>query len=314
MRDRGQEDETPTFTGRLQFRGPDGKPVREGHYDILVQSGGNSLRQGELDSPVLDISLCPFEPLMVMIRAPGFEETRFYDIVLKLDDVTPLVLKPADPVRFRLVTRDGQPVSLAKVRYFNRSKEKASVGPYPMSGLKGEVWATSDENGDVVLDTLQKFDPLDRKLGNNIYDFYIEPIELAPLFIGPIQAGDNLGEIRVGPFLEARGEIRGTPEELAAFAAEWDQPQPMQRGSGEVGWEYAESAKLEFQREGDNLTFHLTDLRPGKLRIVARFKQGGKPISHAYPRREPNEDDVVFEIDLQDSRDDLVVMSKGDKK
>jgi hypothetical protein len=139
---------------------------------------------------------------------------------------------------------------------------------------------------------------------------YKNPAGSFVLLIGPVQAGENLGEIKVGPFLETSGEIRGTPAELQAFAAKWEQPQPVKRGNGEHEWEYAESAKLETRLDGDKLTFHLTDLRPGKLRIVSRFKNGGKPVSHAYSKREPNEDDVVFEIDLQDSRDNLVVTSK----
>jgi hypothetical protein len=202
---------------------------------------------------------------------------------------------------------------MAEVRFFNRSKADASVGPYPTSGLHGDVWAASNVKGEVVLDMLQKFDPLDKKLGNNIYWFYIEPVAQAPLFIGPVEAGENLGDVVAGPFLEARGEIRGTPAELAAFSAEWDQPEPMKRGNREIGWHYAESAKLETQVDGDKLTFHLSSLRPGKLRIVSRFKTGGKPVSHVYSRREPNEDDVVFEVDLTDSRDDLVVTSQPPK-
>ena len=117
----------------------------------------------------------------------------------------------------------------------------------------------------------------------------------------------------MGSFLEAAGEVRGTPQELAAFSAEWDQPEPMLRGDGEVSWHYAESKPLEVRREGGKVTFSLSHLRPGKLRIVARFKAGGKPVSHVFSRREPNEDDVVFEIDLTESQDDLVVQNKGDK-
>ena len=104
--------------------------------------------------------------------------------------------------------------------------------------------------------------------------------------------------------------MRGTPEELAAFSAEWDQPEPMKRGNGEIGWYYAESTPVETKRDGDRLTFHLTGLRPGKLRVVSRFKRGGKPISHVYSRREPNEDDVVFEVDLSESRGDLVITNR----
>ena len=59
----------------------------------------------------------------------------------------------------------------------------------------------------VVLDTLQKSDLKDLRLVNNVYWFFIEPPGLAPLFIGPVQAGDNLGKITIGPLLEVRGEI-----------------------------------------------------------------------------------------------------------
>lgn len=314
VRDRRPEDDPPTFTARLEFRQPDGKRVEQGEFEVFVQSRGRSLLKGELQPAMsLVIPECPFERLMVKVRAPGFEETRFLDVDVQPKEVVPLTLTPAEKTRFRLVADGGKPVFGAAVRYFNRSKFDASSGPYPMEGLKGAVWATSNDNGEVVLDTLQKFDPLDKKLGNNIYHFYIEPVDLAPLFVGPLQAGQDLGEIRVGPFLEASGEVRGTAQELAAFSAEWDQPEPMLRGNGEVGWQYAESKPLEVRREGDKLVFNLSQLRPGKLRIVSRFKKGGKPVSHVYTRRDPNEDDVVFEIDLKVSRDDLVVRNMSHK-
>ena len=160
----------------------------------------------------------------------------------------------------------------------NLSSERRSVLQSQQGGSQRRSvsygWFERSRLGDiecrrrVVLDMLQKADPLDRKLGNNIYWFYVEPPSLAPLFLGPLQAGADLGDIVVGPLLEARGEVRGTPEELAAFSAEWDQPEPMKRGNGEIGWYYAESKPLETKRDGDKLTFHLTGLRPGKLRIV----------------------------------------------
>ena len=311
VRERRAEDDPPGFTARLEFRQPDGKRIERGEFEVFVQSKGRSLLKGELEpATLLVIPECPFVKLMVDVRSPGFEECRFLDVAVEPNEVTPLTLAPSEAVRLRLVAKDGKPVGGAAVRYFNRSKVDAKVGPYPMDGLHGAVWATSNDNGEVVLDTLQKFDPLDKKLGNNIYHFYIEPVDLAPLFIGPVQAGQDLGEIRVGSFLEARGEVRGTPQELAAFSAEWDQPEPMLRGDGKAGWHYAESKPLEVRREGGKLVFHLSHLRPGNLRIVSRFKRGGKPVSHVYSRREPNEDDVVMEIDLKESRDDVVVRNK----
>jgi hypothetical protein len=241
------------------------------------------------------------------VKSPQQRETA---VLAVPNETKTLTLRPAQPTRFRLVTRAGKPVAGAKVRYFVSRKADAGSGPYPSDGLHGPVWATSDERGNVVLDTLEKFDPRDRKLGNDIYFFYIESPGLAPRFLGPIQAGENLGDLTVGPLLEASGEIRGTPAELAAFTAEWDQPEPVRRGNGGKGWDYAESQRLETKWEGDHLTSHLTNLRPGKLRIVSRFKHGGTPESRVYSRREPNKDDVVFEVDLTDSRKDLVVSNR----
>jgi beta-lactamase regulating signal transducer with metallopeptidase domain len=310
VRERRPEDEPPTFTARLRFDSPDGKPVEAGQIKVQTQSRGRPLLETEVTTGPVEVPDCPFENLTVYVQAPGFEETRFYDVAVKPNQVTVLTLPRAEPVRFRLVTRDGKPVVGAKVRHFNRTKMEASAGPYPTAGLNGPVWATSNAEGQVVLDMLQKADPLDRKLGNNIYWFYVDPPSLAPLFLGPLQAGEDHGNVVVGPLLEARGEVRGTPEELAAFSAEWDQPEPMKRGNGEIGWYYAESKRLETRRDGDKLTFRLRDLRPGKLRIVSRFKKGGKSISHVFSRREPNEDDVVFEVELTESRDDLVIANQ----
>jgi hypothetical protein len=309
VRERLPEDEPPTMTARLVFQSADGKPIPAGEVNVR-RASGKELAKGEFEAGLFEVPRCPFEALRVDVRAPGFEEIVFHDVSVKLDQPTPLTLKAAEPLRFRLVTRDKRPVPDADVRYFLRSKADASAGPYPMQGTKGPTWGWSDKQGQVVLDTLQKFDPLDNQLGNNIYWFYVEPAGFAPLFIGPVEAGQDLGDVEVSPLLEVTGEIHGAPAELAAFAAEWDQPVPMLRGNREVGWHYAVSQNLETQRNGDVLTFHLTGLSAGKLRIVSRFKSGGKPISHVYTRREPNEDDVVFEVDLTESRDDLVVKNK----
>jgi hypothetical protein len=313
VRKRKAEDNPATFTARLRFQAPDGKPVEAGEVKVYRQSGMRLLQETTLKPGVLEVPGVPFAPLAVEVRAPGFEESRLYDVAVTPAKETTLTLTRAEPLRFRLVTRDGKPVAGAKVRFFNRSAFEAGSGPYPINGLKGPIWATSDADGKVVLASLQKIDPNDRKLGNNIYWFYVEPPGLAPLFIGPVQAGQNLGKIIVSPFLEVRGEVHGTKAELDAFAAEWDQPEPMKRGNGKVSWSYAESRQLETTREGNKLTFHLTGLRPGALRIIARFQRGGKSISHEYSRRVPNEDDVVSEVQLTQSRNDLVIQNKRGK-
>jgi beta-lactamase regulating signal transducer with metallopeptidase domain len=317
VRERLPEDEPPTFTARLTFIPSDKKVIEGGMVEVRGATGEREPFKGQLTkgTPAASIQIpkCLARTVTVYVRAPGYEETTFYDVPVRPDMPTGLDLTPALPLRFRLVGPDGKAVAGAKVRFFNRSKMEASSGPYPTDGRNGPVWAVSDAQGNVVLDTLQRIDPKDTKLGFNIYWFYVEPKGMGPLFLGPVQAGADLGEIRVGPLLEVQGEVRGTPQELANFSAEWDQPEPMKRGSGAVGWLYAESKTLETKNLGDRLSFRLTDLRPGKLRIISRFKQGGKSVSHVFTRREPNEDDVVFEIDLTKSLNDLVITSQPPK-
>src|SRR6185295_2848932 len=98
----------PTMTGRIEFRGPDGKPVKAGRFELRVQAGMKPLLKGELRGAPIEVRECPIEPLMVDLFAPGFEESRIYDIALLREGVTPVTLTPSDPVRFRLVTRDGK--------------------------------------------------------------------------------------------------------------------------------------------------------------------------------------------------------------
>ena len=187
-----------------------------------------------------------------------------------------------------------------------------------MHGLKGPVWATSGTDGIVVLDSLQIKDPAYPKLGDAVYFFCVEPPPLEdqkpawpPRIIGPIKAGQTLGDIQLCPPLEVRGEIRGTPEELRQFSAEWDQPYAMKTDNPDATWDYAVSRRLETKLEGDKLTFLLRGLVPGRLRVISSFGPSRQSVKHTYSRRDPGPDDLVVTVDLTDSIDKLVITPKG---
>src|SRR5262249_5344992 len=74
---------------------------------------------------------------------------------------------------------------------------------------------------------------------------------------------------------------------------------------------YAVSAKLETKREGDKLTFRLTGLHPGTLRIISNFSPRPHSVSHTYGRRDPKDSDVVVEVELKASLSDLVITPAG---
>ena len=187
-----------------------------------------------------------------------------------------------------------------------------------MNGLEGSVWATSQADGRVMLDVLQKVVPSYAELGDAIYFFCIEApaaadTKLTPprRVIGPIKAGQNLGEIKLGPPLEVSGEIHGTPEELKRFAAEWDQPVAMTSDNPKATWDYAISRELKTTNAGDKLTFHLTGLTPGRLRFVSNFGPQPHSVSHTYTRRDPSASDVVVTIDMTESLTGVVLTPKG---
>ena len=62
---------------------------------MQVQSRGRPLLETELTSGPVEVPNCPFEALTVYVQAPGFEETRFFDVAVKPDQVTTLTLPRA---------------------------------------------------------------------------------------------------------------------------------------------------------------------------------------------------------------------------
>ena len=199
------------------------------------------------------------------------------------------------------------------MRFFNKTSAQAASGPFPTQGLEGPVWTTSDQDGRVLLESLQRIDPYYEQLGDALYHFYVEPDapDLAPAMVGPLRAGQDLGDVVLGPFLEIRGRVSGTPEELERFAAEWDQPFTLVSDNPEATWMYAVSQRLVTKREAHQLTFHLTGLRPGMLRIIANFGPRPHSVSHTYGRRDPSGSDVVVDLKVRESIDGLLLTPQG---
>lgn len=322
LRTRTPEDDAlekpPTFVGRIEFTGPDGKPVESGVLTWNGEIPNKEFTNRAFGRGPIEIPESTFAPARVTVRASGFEEAVFQDVKLKPNETKRYELVPAAAARLKLVSVDGKPVVGAKIRFFNKNSGLASSGPIPMDGFEGPVWATTGDDGVAVIDSMQRVDPYYKKLGDAIYFFCIEAPASTdgkptppPRVIGPVKAGQDLGIVTLGPPLEVHGEIRGTPEELKRFAAEWDQPFAMKTDNPEATWDYAVSKRLDTKREGDKLTFHLTGLTPGRLRIVANFGPQPHSVSHTYSRRDPKEGDTVVDIELKESLNKLIINAKG---
>jgi beta-lactamase regulating signal transducer with metallopeptidase domain len=295
------------FTGRVEFVAKDGKAIESGAFTVQMRDGSKSL---EIHAGPIDVPGVTPDGATISVIAPGYEETRFQGVEFEREKTKRFELTAAEPSRFRLVS-EGKPVAGAKVRHFNKTSDNASGGPYPMNGLEGPIHAVSAEDGTVVLSSLQKLNHGYEDLGAAVYFFYIEAEGFAGRFLGPVRAGADLGDVEMSRPLEVRGEIHGTAEELQNFAAEWDQPFELKTANPAAAWSYAVSQRLETNREEDKLTFHLTGLRPGKLRIISNFSSGTHHVSHTYTRRDPGPSDVVVELELTKSLGDLIITPAG---
>ena len=94
--DRTPADDPPTFAGRLEIRDVDGKPVSR-TFVRASQAGGKPLFEGDAVSATVEIPGCTDAALSVYVRAQGYEETQFYDIVPKLNQKIPLTVKRCSP-------------------------------------------------------------------------------------------------------------------------------------------------------------------------------------------------------------------------
>ena len=308
-----------TFLGKLQFMSTDGQIIDKGIFSIRDPSSRSQPSLHPIGGATTEIADCIEGPVSITARAPGYEEATFHEVTLRPKEIKRIELQPAAPTRFRLISkRDRSPIVGAKVRFFNKTAGKAAAGPYPMDGIEGPVYAISGSDGVVTLDSLQRIDPYYANLGDAIYYFYVEPPDtdtsLAPRFVGMVKAGADLGEIEMGPWLEVKGRVEGTKEELDRLAAEWDQPFELVSDNAEANWLYAVSKPLEFERNGDAVTFHLKGLAPGKLRIIADFSPTPHHVSHSYTRRDPNPTDTVLEVELTESLDNLILRPKPIEK
>ena len=302
VRQREPRDEPPMFNTTIVFRKPDRTIAENGFVTVRTQPDGKQLFEGELPGGSLKLKKWTGETLSIYARFPTCEENTFFDVVGKKGGETAIDLSKSDPILMRLVDEDGHPVTDANVRFFVRTGEKSKSYPFPIKGIEGPVYAVSDENGVVKLDTVQS---------GHIYTVYIEPVNLAPMFISGIEVGTDLGEVELVPPFEISGIIKGSPEQLRRFAAEWDQPAEMILADGSTSFIYAVSKKLQATRDGDQLKFRLSGLRPGKLRIIANFGPRPHSVGHVYERRKVGPKDKLFEFDISESRDDFVIEAQA---
>ena len=308
IRARTKEDDPPEFEAQIQFDAEDGGEFHGGFVEVRPQQGGQPIYSGEVETRTLTI-MTSDEPLHVHVRMRGYEEADYYNVRPSKDVPARFSLIRAKPVRFQLTDEAGEPVGGARVRRFNRSKEHATSDPLPIDGNDGPVYAVSQADGTVVLDSLRAGEPEQHELGGEVYWFVIEHDTLADHYIGPVKAGSDLGQIKMSPPIRVTGTILGTPAELDRFQAnqtDYDQPVVM-RPDVEDGWSFARSRQLVTKRTDKGLTFQLTGLRPGKLRIVGRFSSGQQGSKYVSGKREPFGDDLVWEFDLREAQHELVL-------
>ncbi len=306
LRDRTPLDDPPTIDAFLKFKMPNGRFASEGFVKISTPSQRVPVFEGDISQETLTLESWRGGDLSVYVRVPGCQEETFRFV---RPDQNPVIeLSSSLVTKIRFLDGEGQPVAGVEVRHFAWTHVGSKGYPMPSKGLQGDVLGVSDSDGNLTLSSLNGRESQRQK----IYTFYAVPSNgLAPTFIGPVPTGEPLSDIQLQPLVSISGVIKGTKQQLDNFAAEWDQPVALKLDDGSVSFQYAKSVRLEVTREADQITFRLNGLRPGKLRIVANFEERPHTTSYVSGRRDPKGSDELFEFDLDESRDDLVIQAGG---
>jgi hypothetical protein len=298
------------FTGKLQFGSDGQQPLPEGAINVAVYDLRHSPMTTITNGPrTTEIPHCGKLPLVLKVRIPGYEETTFADVKFSRDNLTNRRLRPVvAAAKFRLVSREtGKPIAGACIRRFNRSDPRSKVPPFPSAGLSGPIWEKSNLNGEVELPYLASVYLNQNDRQPCVYWFYVEAENHAGTFVGPIKAGDNLGDVAIGRPLEVKGELRFDPAKFSRISGEWDQPLRADQGSEN----YAVSKKFDTPHRTGTVPFRLTGLRHDTLRIIVRFANGSTTFGYTFGRRSPSAEDIVYEVKLTESLAGIVITPEG---
>lgn len=222
---------------------------------------------------VVTIAHCPLTTVKLDLFVPGFEELRIQRLI-RGDVSLDVPLQAAKPNLLRVVSaRDGRPIAGAKIRFFSRNRANSNLIPF-RHYFEGPVWGESDEAGRVRLTTLRAIDPVPTNdPGAASYCFHIDAPGYAPLYLGGVRAGDDLGEIKLQDALEVRGEIIRDPQNLEDVSLRIRQTTLAHGGAdGEGVWKTVELVPMD-----DKLNFHLTGLRAGPLEFLAVYSDRNQP-------------------------------------
>jgi|GEM_PF-2806145 len=319
------------FSGGVTFIDPQGKPIVQGDFKDLKSNAQNSALWKPFHELPLEFPHYSGQPIDLWVRAPGYEEKVFPNLILEPGVNKKLQLEPAWPAKLRVVSSaDGKPLEGAKLLFVGKgSAGTFGSGLLPIEARGNPPWAVTGKDGVARVDSLMQWylpapkepavqskenagdiDPgaLKREVG---YLFYIVP---PPGFAGRIvsvKAGKELGDVLVGPGVQVRGEIRGTKEELDHFLAEWHQPEFVATSPGQTRGLLHPSKVLITQRKESHLEFTLPNLLPGKLRIVGNFNAQSHWVTKPHYVQDLTGSDKEYLIDLVEPITKVILTPNG---
>jgi hypothetical protein len=190
--------------------------------------------------------------LTMEIRADGFEFQQFDEVALNTEGDTELTLTPTPPATLRIVSdATGEPIEGATVR--PAAWVGASNQIFPGGG---DLWGESDAEGHAVLASLAAGDR---------YWFHVAAPGFAPALMGPMKAGEDVGEVRLGPPIVVSGKVILSGHPNGPISIRWSQPFHAETLSGH--------SHKYVQMDGGNgeFFFRVEGLRAGPFELDVPF-------------------------------------------
>jgi Zn-dependent protease with chaperone function len=140
-------------------------------------------------------------PYRLTVRAPGFQKKEMENVQLSADQTPTFTVQRARPTIGQIVSVGGEPIGGATLRQFATLTERVSH----IYSRSGRLLATSDEEGNFVLDSLEE---------GLSYALLVETEKHGRRLIEGVKAGQEGLRLTVGPNRSISGTIVGHLEKL----------------------------------------------------------------------------------------------------
>ena len=258
------------FTGQIRVRSPRGDPVARAELSVAHEATDGSRHvigtARTDDAGIARVEHCPELPLVLELRARGWEFDVRTDVRLSSSGFFEWEPTPAVGTRGRVLGWTGEPIEGAELRLKKRS-EPFSVG---YGDRSGPVLATTGSDGRFLLATLRR---------DSSYGFIVDAEGHGAMHLERVSAGDRGIEVKLPPEVRVRGTVRG---DLSLLSTRGETRRlPWADVRREKDHSTSKQRWVDVDVEGDRGTFEIRDALGTHVRVEGELHELPKDAATA---------------------------------